>query len=418
MAGWEATAQSGHDVSPAFLSYRDELFDRVVDELGIDRLRIEVRSGSEYSNDTYAAFRAGQLDSNAWRAIRYSTINDNGDPFSLNMAGFSFTDLDNQVEKVLLPIRQRLEARGRRLQVNVDYVAFTGQISGGAYHHQNAEEYAEFVQATYTHLADRYGLVPDTWEVLLEPDNVSQWPPSYMRQAMVAAGNRLAAMGITPRFVAPSTTSMANAVTYADEIGRNGPPRFWAQLSYHRYAGVSREALQGIASRAQQWGLQTAMLEHIGSGYEDLHEDLKIGNNSSWSQFIIGFPGVPDDGSMYYTIDVGNPNAPLVRAASRTPFLRQYIRYIRTGAVRVSATTSEAAFDPVAFLNPDSKPVVVVKAERAGNLAVQGLAAGTYEATYTTSSSAGVRIGSFTVAAGELIRLSMPDRGVLTISGV
>jgi hypothetical protein len=418
MAGWEATAQAGQDESPAFLAYRDQLFDRAVDELGIDRLRVEVRSGAEYSSDTYGALLAGQITAADWRPIRYATVNDNGDPFSLNMSGFWFTELDNQIEKVVLPIRQRLEARGRRLLLNVTYVAFTGQIGpGGQYHHQNAEEYAEFMEAVSVHLANRYGLAPDTWELHLEPDNTREWTPAFMRQAMVALGNRLAARGTTPRLVAPSTTNMSNAVSYADEIARSGLPRFWSELSYHRYSGVSREALTSLAARAQQWSLATSMLEHIGSGYENLHEDLKVGNVSAWAQFILGFPGGGDGGEAYYLIDAGNPSAPVVRPASRTPYLAQYFRYVRQGATRLGASTSDNAFDPVAFANADGRQVVVIKAERASSLVVRGLTPGSYEVTHTTAAGAGVSAGRATVAAGEQIRIQMPGRGVVTVAG-
>ena len=55
MNGWEATAQAGHDTSPAYRAYRDRLFDAAVQDLGIDRLRVEVRSGSEHTRDNWTA---------------------------------------------------------------------------------------------------------------------------------------------------------------------------------------------------------------------------------------------------------------------------------------------------------------------------------------------------------------------------
>lgn len=418
ITGWEATAQAGQDLSPAYPAYKNTLLDAAVDDLGLDRLRVEIRSGVEYSSDPYAALLAGQITREQWRPIRYATVNDNDDPFALNERGFWFTELDNEIEKVVLPMKERLEARGRRLFVNICYVAFTGQITDGQYHHKDPEEYAEFVQATFQHLSRKYGLVPDAWELILEPDNTREWTASYLRQAMIATGNRLTAMGLSPGLIAPSTTNMSTAVTFADEIARGGLPRLWSTLSYHRYDGVSDAALQGIASRARQWGLQTAMLEHIGSGYENLHQDLKVGNNSAWQQFILTVPDEPGDGGgMYYLVDASNPMAPRLSAASRTPALAQYFRYIRSGAVRVAATSSDAAFDPVGFVNPDGTFVVVVKATRGGAFALQGLAAGTYEVTYTTGSERRVRVGTMPVGATDTMRLSIPDRGAITISG-
>ena len=44
MAGWEATAWASQE-SPAFPNFKDALFDQAVDDVGINRLRLEVRSG-------------------------------------------------------------------------------------------------------------------------------------------------------------------------------------------------------------------------------------------------------------------------------------------------------------------------------------------------------------------------------------
>ena len=417
ITGWEATAQAGQDLNAAYPAYRNALLDAAVDDLGLDRLRVELRSGSEYSSDPYGGMVAGQVTYEQWRAVRYATVNDNNDPFVLNERGFWFTELDNEIERVVIPMRERLEARGRRLFVSICYVSFTGNVPDSQYHHQNPEEYAEFVQATFLHLSRKYGIVPDAWEMILEPDNSPRWTASFLRQAMVATGNRLTAMGLSPGLIAPSTTNMSNAVSYADVIARDGLPRLWSTLSYHRYSGVSDETLQAIAARGRQWGIQTAMLEHIGSGYETLHQDLKVGNNSAWQQFILVVPGEPDNGSMYFTVDASNPMAPRVSPAVRTPALAQYFRYIRSGAVRIAATGSDAAFDPVAFVNPDGKQVVVVRATRNGSVVVQGLAAGAYEVTYTTGSQANVRVATMSVGAADTMRVTIPDRGAITIAG-
>ena len=416
ITGWEATAQAGHQDSAAYSAYRDKLLDAAIDDLGINRLRLEIASGVENSRDYWSALRAGQLDRNTWRAVRYATVNDNDDPFSANDAGFHFTSFDDTVEQVVLPMKQRLEARGRRLRINVTYVAFTRQIGAGLkYVHQDPEEYAEFAQVTYRHLHDKYGLIPDSWEIQLEPDQSSQWTPSLMRRVMIATGNRLQAMGVTPRFVAPSTTNMTGALTYVDGIAGGGAPRFWAELSYHRYAGVSERALQLIAARAQQLRIATAMLEHIGSSYEDLHEDLKTGQNSAWQQFTLAFPGALDDGGAYYLIDDRDVAAPRMAVGSRTAFLSQYFRYIHDGAVRIDAATSDSAFDPLAFVNPDGKSVVVVKASKSGTFTVEGLKPDAYAATYTTARQADVREELSALRTNGSLHCTIPGAGVLTI---
>lgn len=421
ITGWEATAQAGQIKSKAFLAYRDRLMDMAVDDLGLNRLRVEVRSGSEHAQDLWTLYGRSEGEDDGgpvYRAVRYSTINDNSDPFVLNERGFWFSELDNTVENVVLPMKRRLEARGERLHVNVTYVAFTRQIAAGLlYHHQDPEEYAEFVQAVYLHLRTRYGLTPDSWEMVLEPDNTREWSPSLMRRAMIATANRLRALGVTPRFVAPSVSDMSGSVSFAESTAEGGLPPFWSELSYHRYGGVSDAALRDIAARSRQWQIPTAMLERGGAGIDELHADLKVAGNTAWAQFGLAYPGTIDDGGMYYRIDDSNQNAPRIIENSRTRFLRQYFKYIRRGAVRISAETSDPAFDPVAFINADGSRIVVVKAAQRGAFAVGGLAPGTYDATYTTASDTLISNGPFVVEAGTRVQIGIPDRGALTIFG-
>jgi hypothetical protein len=325
--------------------------------------------------------------------------------------------VDARIEQLVLPMKQQLEARGRRLHLNATYTAFTSQITPGlAYHHDDPEEYAEFVEASYRHLQSKYGLTPDSWEIHLEPDLTREWTADVMRRAIVAAGKRLAAMGVTPRFVAPSTTDMRAALSYADAIAAGGLPPFWSELSYHRYRGVSNEALRGLSERAVAWNLQTAMLEHIGATYEELHDDLAIGRASAWQQYALAFPAA-DNGAQYYSVEDRDPSRPQIRLGSRTTLLRQYFRYIRSGAVRVGARSDDVRFNPLAFINPDGTQVVVVKADDAGSFAIQGLQAGRYEIASTTRSSADTRVGAVVLAGGDVLRTSIAGRGVLTVSG-
>ena len=416
ITGWEATAEAGQVDSPAFLAYRHELFDRAVNDLGITRLRLEVRSGAEHAQDNWSAWRAGRLTDAAWRSVRYATVNDNASPDALDTRGFWFSELDDTVEKVVLPFKAHVEEAGRQLHLNVNYVAFTGQITGGQYQHDNPEEYAEFVEATLTHLRQRWGLTPDSWEMVLEPDNSRQWHPAALRAAMLATERRLRSRGIELSLIAPSTTSMREALSYAVEIARGGAPSFWRELSYHRYTDVSMPTLDALRQQAQVLGLRTSMLEHIGSGYEDLHEDLATGSVSAWQQFTLAYPGDAGDGANYFGIDDRNPGAPRVTMPLRTALLRQYFRYIQSGAVRIGTISNDPAWDAVAFVNPDGGHVVVIKADRRGSIVLHGLPPGSYRGIYTTAADVGVPLRETIVTgAAPSVTIVMPDAGVFTL---
>jgi uncharacterized protein (TIGR03437 family) len=425
MVGWEAVAQAGQisevgtvsnrsNVSQAFLNYKTQLYDSAVNDLGLNRIRLELRSGLENSVDYGERYTNGQITYNEWKAHRYEIINDNNDPQVINPDGFKFFELDFNIENVVIPLRQRLAARGEKLYLNLNYVDFADT----AFEHRNApEEYAEFILATFLHMRDKFGFTPDAVEVALEPDN-TPWRGSHIGNCMVAAGNRLRANGFNPDFVAPSCTSMFNSLTYFDELIQiPGVTQFISEVSYHRYAGASDAALQGFANRGAQYGIDTSHLEFIGATQHDLYEDLVKANNSSWQQFALAFPLDNDDGSVYYVVNESNPNNPTVTIGNRARFLRQYFKFVRAGALRIKATTSSDTFLPAAFVNTDGKFVVVVKTTGGGNIALQGLPPGTYGVKFTTPSQYDVDATDIAITDGQALNTSIPRDGVITIYG-
>ncbi|MGE0887485.1 MAG: hypothetical protein AB7P14_28525 [Blastocatellales bacterium] len=428
MVGWEAVAQVGQidevstvtnrsNVNPAFLNYKNQLFDQAVNDLGINRLRLELRSGLENTVDYSERYTNGQINYNDWKVRRYEIINDNNDPQVINPNGFKFFELDFNIENVVIPLRQLLAARGEKLYLNLNYVDF----GPSAFEHKNApEEFAEFILAAFLHMRDKYGFTPDSLEMILEPDTNADWNATQIGNCLVAAGNRLRANGFNPDFVAPSCTSMFNSLTYFDQmIQIPGVSKFLSEISYHRYAGASNSALQGFATRGAQYGMDTSHLELIGATYNDLHDDLTLANNSSWQQFTLAFPsdGNDDVGGTYYLINQSSISNPTLTLGSRAKFLRQYFRFIRSGALRINATTTSDTFNPAAFVNTDGKFVVVVKALAGGNITLQGLPAGTYGIKYTTPSQYNIDAADATIDSGQALNTSIPREGVITIYG-
>ncbi len=416
VTGWEATAQAGQE-DPTFPLYKDLLYDQAVNDLGINRLRLEIYSGAENPVDYFSQYLTGQITAAEYRTHWYEIINDNADPLSINPAGFQFAALDYAINNVVLPIRQRLAARGEALFLNLCYV----DLGVSAFEHKtNPSEYAEFVLVTYQHMQQKYGFVPNTWEVILEPDTASaQWTGTDIGNTIKAAGDRLVATGFAnPKFTAPSTTNLDNAPPFFDLIAAvPGALAYLSEISYHRYQGGAQ--LANIVQRAMNNGKDAAMLEHIGSGHVNLHTDLTTGRNSAWQQFTLAFPEAPpiDDGAKYYLVNITNPMNPVVSIATRTKFLRQYFKFIRAGAQRIAATTTNGAFDPVAFINTDGKWVVVVKTTMNGTIDIQGLPAGTYGVKYTTDAQYDVDLPDVTIAGGQLVSPTILAAGVITVYG-
>ena len=417
MTGWEATAQAGESYSAAFSNYKEKLYDEAVNDLGINRLRLELRSGAENPKDFFTDFAAKRISEDDWRAHFYEIINDNDDPFAANLNGFHFSELDSTIEKVVLPIKKRLAERGESLYLNLNYIDFSDwRGNSNISHKTDPEEYAEFITVVYLHLQKKYGFVPDAVEVILEPDNKTGWTGTDIGKVIVATAKRLQASNFKPAFIVPGTTNAANAPVYIDEIAQvAGAMQFVTEFSYHRYCCASEEILQRIADRAAKYGKQTSMLEWIGADYKTLHEDLKIGRNSAWQQYTLAFNNQPDNGAQYYIVDDNDAKNPTVSIGSRTKFLRQYFRYIRAGAQRIGAETSNANFDGLAFINRGGNYAVVVKADAPGTIAVRNLPAGIYGINYTTAKQSDVNAPDVKLKAGEDLTAGIPSAGVLTV---
>lgn len=261
--------------------------------------------------------------------------------------------------------------------------------------------------------------MPNSLELVNEP-NLGKWTAQQVGQNLVAVKRRLNQAGFFPEFVGPTASGVVATTHYFDEMIKiAGVPQALNEISFHRFGETLPSYLQAIAQRAAQHGMRTAMLEHGGSGYEHLHEDLTYGNVSAWQQFGLSFCGTIDNGGMYFMVagaKVGE-NAPVVNTGWMTKYLRQYFRYVALRAVRVGATTTDARFAPVAFRNVTGKYVVVVKATAGGSFSVGGLPAGTYGIDYTTAAAYMQALPDVAISSTQAVTAAIPATGVLTIYG-
>lgn len=423
MKGWEVTARLWEQnkqedrYDPSWQDYKEELFSRLVNELGIDRIRIEIRSGAENPVDNWTSFERQKIGYQESKRHRYEKINDNNNPNLIDSSGFQFSELNYQVEHILLPLRRLIEANGEKLFVNLTYVDF-GSTKGNISHALQPEEYAELLYATFEHLKETYDITPDALEIILEPDHTDNWRGREIGASMVMAVKRLNEAGYFPEVIAPSTATALAALDYFDKMMEvPGAGEVISTFSYHRYDGVlANIALPRIWERAQRFGVATAMLEHLTGDVAELHDDLTIANVSSWQQWAIATSSAEraNQGSYYYFVDFSNRDEPIVGMASRTRELAQYFRFVRAGAVRIDATSNSAGKKAVAFKNAGGTHVVIIQASRRGTISVQGLPSGSYGVRYTTDAETGRELGVIVSGSGKPLIAHIPAKGVMT----
>jgi len=399
IAGWEATSFLHEVDSKLSPGNSQELLRTAVERAGITRLRLEIRNGAEAPPGAFEEYvRTHSYET--WRQRRYLARNDNDDPRVINWSGFDFTEMDQNVENVVLPMRKLLAARGEKLRVNVCFVAF---VQSRATFHENPDEYAEFALATMLHLRQKYGLDPDTWEVILEPDLAGRWSGRRIGQTILATSRRFDENGIHARFIAPSTMNMAAASRYFDDMVKvNGVLPHLAEISYHRYRGVSEGALADLSERSTKYHVPISMLElWFGrAGPDVLFEDLEAGAVAFQNRVIRGLVVNAVKGDMTLNKDVRYNGA--------------VFRAVRPGAVRVETTSSSYALKAVSFQRPKGGLVTALRATAPTAATIRGLPAGNYVVSTVTESGETNRIPIVPLANGDL-RVPIGEPAVVVI---
>lgn len=414
MQGWEGLLGGTPECNQtAWNGVRDEVLDLVTNDLGLNRVKLPLRSGYEDSTDRFTQYMRGETTFDEWKYSWFRPVNDDADPRHANPAGFQWSFLDHLVETQVLPIKQRLQARGDDLWINLTYVGGRNPIHADA-----PAEYAELVEQAFVHLRDKYGIVPQSLEVINEPNMHDTWTPVQVAQALLAVRARLAAIGIAPQFIGPSTSTMQAAEKFLDGmLTIPGTREALTDLSYHRYGG-NLEVLTRLAARAESLGYRTTMNERIGADQDTLYQDLTVGHVSTWQQFAVVFcppPDRGDGGGIYVRFTTEDTLHPTARLTPIARYLRQYFRFVRLGASRIGAKSSDGDAQATAFINPDGGIVAVVRTREARDVEVRGLPAGDYSVSWTTEDPDSAIPSDTTVAADGAVRAHIPGAGVLTV---
>lgn len=400
ISGWEASESWGWRLPDSTM---DSLLSMAVNDLGINRLRLQFPGNMVEGRDTVTMPEELRLGTN-----------DNDDPHVLNPAGFRWAIPDGQVERFVLPMKRKVEARGEPFILTATYVGFR---ETSQYQQRDTAEYTEFMLAVLNHLKTRFGLVPDLWEIRLEPDH-GRNPITARQQGLLlaAAGPAARAAGYDKlRFSVPSTVVPNRTVEYLEGIlAVPGTGESIGEIGYHRYSGPSREMLTGIRDAARKLGVPTGMLEYKKGTERELYEDLTLANVSVWSRFSLAGPtGGPAKGGQYFYV---NPADSSFRYRSTTWPLRQYFKYVRPGFVRIAATANDDRIHPTAFRRPDGGVVVVANLANSATIRIVGVPAGRYQVTWASTDGPGDPGPPVVAGADGSLTVTIPRAATVTIA--
>ncbi|GEM_PF-5027035 len=391
-------------------------------------------------------------------------VNDNADPFDLNPAGFDFSKVDPYTRELILPARDLLRQRGERFVFSVKAITHAPKGAGApSLTRDHAEEYAEFAIAALTHFR-RQGLEVDYWVIQNEPDLAASrgqpWSPGKLAHFAERLGARLRAEGFATRIGAPETVTPQSVSKWMGILAAT--PRvqqYLGLLTYHSYdfdpTAGDRPLREGRAQVAQ-WSrvlqLPVAQTEQSTAGRSNRHRwngedhrqsldlaenlmaDLLYADASAWElHSIFGDPNrepapsrgpraAPDEeqsearnGSCF--IFFGKDYQGLWKPVYYWT-LRQFMRYVRPGAVRVGLTASvNSPVQAAGFLSAQDRPVMVLFNPTAATVevAVIGLPGGEYHVSRSAAAGPGEELAPRRLPPGQLLSLSVPGESVVTV---
>lgn len=368
---------------------RQDLLREAVDELGLTRLRLEPPSG------------------NGAETRRYECINDDGDPEHINWAAFNTDQLDKKVTEWVLPFKQRVEAFGAPFSIYLSPSFFDNGSSGAApgFLRYSPGEYADYALAYLLRLK-HHGIEPDLYCILNEAGNNNPFTAALVADAIRALGPRMRAAGLATKIQFPECINGKTTWSYIQATQND--PDIWPYIgviSYHLYGDNSQRSL--IRDFAAARGLPTAQTEYMGLTINHLHDDFTLGGVSHWE--IYGIVGV---GNACFDTSVDGVS---FKRGSKYWTFRQAMRYIRPGAVRIAASSSDSGVRALAFERGGRTVALVSTSGSAQSVVIGPLPPGDYAASRSINSAAAQELGVQTLATTATLTFDMPANTVLTV---
>jgi O-glycosyl hydrolase len=384
----------------------------------------------------------------------FAPANDDADPSSFNANGFNWVQSDNLVDKIVTPAKQYgFDNYYLGPVVNTGYALSWVNALRSSDYQRFLDEIAEHVLAAVTHWRDAYSITPRYLQLWNEPlsgnGELSGGSPQELVDIVKRTGARLTAAGFTPRFVVPAEETESISLSHASLILADAAARpFVGAIAYHPYpygstyasvpnilssSGSGKPSATAIAARnslrdlGAQYGIPVFMVEvsHSDLSFDDfdgvrgraiqIHDELEyadasafFGMNAMWdsTSHAEHYAGRADPGfySETDTIALVNNDTGAISISPMGHAIGHYARWIRRGAVRVGATSSDPLLQISAFADRARARTVVV----AINNATTSL---TVDVSFTGLSVSGSATGEQSTASAVWAKL--PDRSIV-----
>ena len=382
MRGWGASISFLRDMNYVSQATVDQIIDESVNDLGLTFLRIGY----------------GML---------IEPFNDNGNANSINWAGFhDKSTVDRDVARGMGRFNALVLANGEPPAYLLDK---DWEFSAPSW--MNDSEFSENATANILYFRDQHGIVVNFNSIDNEPGFFDPYTPERQRSIIKVMGPMFQANGLPTKIAYNEGISAENTWTFISAL--QGDSAVWPHvglLNWHLY-GTNDPFRSQIRDFGAARGIPTAMTEFSGAQINHLIDDLTLGGVSYWTRYFIADRGSAVAGASNYFVAPFDGTS-FQRNIAYYQF-RQFMKYVRPGAVRIDATSSHAAIQAFAFERAGTRVAVLVNSTgQAIDLTVQGLVPGRYGASHAVG-SVYTEVGVQDI--GTSMAVTVPGGGILTI---
>jgi hypothetical protein len=321
------------------------------------------------------------------------TGTDNGDCDAVDWNLFEADTLPAANANYLLHFQNRILAGGCQpsFYSSPGYPTHASDLKPWVMNHPG--ERAQQIWASALYLKNTYGINISYGVIYNEPSISS----TILADDIKAVGPRLAAQGLTTRIQYAEAVAPQTDWTYIVPVQND--PDIWpcvGRISYHNY-GTADPYRVFLRDFGKAKGLTTAQTEMGNPTFDDLFSDLILGGVSYWEvAYAASLTLVPSAGLTSFT-----PSGTYFR-------MRQVMHYVRPGAVRIGAASSDPSVRVLAFLTNGAVTTIIENTSSAAQTVnLNGLPPGDYglsQARYGVSSFQ--ELGVRTVGAGGTLALT------------
>ncbi len=348
----------GWGISASIPEYADDnliedAIDLLVNELGLNRLRLDFLSGN-------------RATSRAWE-----WYNDNGDPEFINFNAFSTDDLKKYLKRFVIPFKEAVESKGQKLNITLRPTFYNSGSSGRVpiWLLFSPAEYCEFIISKILFLKDSFDINTDYIAIINEPGNNNPFNLSVIKDISKHLVQKFNELNINAKIQFPETYSPSIAWDYL--LHSEDDEEFHESIgliSYHSY-NPSLTYLQNIFNFADYYNKPTAQTEYFFANTDNLYNDLTIANTSIWD--------------FYFSYSVLNWNISNVTPNSAFWNFRQFIKYAPPGSNKISSFSTDTLIKPISFRMNDDYSLMLINKGDSTDIIVKGLPKGSYAVNYS-----------------------------------